>query len=335
MVSVVCPVYNEAQYIDATVQSILAQDYPKDKMEVLLIDGGSKDSTREKVAAWAARYPFIYLYDNPSRYVPQALNIGVRKAKGEVIVRLDSHCVYPSDYFSVLVAHLFSLEADNVGSVLKTVPADDSGLARAIAIASSHRFGVGGSFRTGARRICRADTVPFGCFRRELFNRIGFFDEELVRNQDDEFNARILRSGGKIFLLPQIAVTYIARGSLSKLMRMYFQYGLFKPLVNKKIKVPATIRQFVPVLFVAGLLVGLPLAVFFPMIRWIYLACLALYFLIGFSIGFRQAAGHRKPALFFLLPWVFFLMHLCYGCGYWKGLWKVFTGSGFHVEDSR
>lgn len=334
-ISIVCPVYNEERYIDETVRSILAQDYPQDRMEVLLIDGGSQDKTREKVVAWLTQYPFIHLYDNPFRYVPHALNIGIEKANGEVIIRLDSHCVYPSNYFSVLVEQLFALGADNVGCVLKTVPADDSGRAWAMAIASSNKFGVGNSFRTGASHICEADTVPFGCFRRELFDRIGLFDEDLVRNQDDEFNARIIRAGGKIFLLPQIEVTYTARSGFSKLMRMYFQYGLFKPLVNKKIKVPATLRQFVPVLFVAGLFAGLPFSVFFPVIRWIYLGCLALYFGIGFSIGLYQAVKHKKPALFFFLPLVFFLVHLSYGCGYWKGIWKVATGRGFYVKDSR
>ena len=335
LISVICPVYNEERYIDATVRSILAQDYPQDRMEVLLIDGGSRDRTRERVAAWSAQYPFIHLYDNPFRYVSQALNIGIENAKGEVIIRLDSHCVYPSRYFSVLVEQLFALGADNVGSVLKTIPADDSGKAWAMAIASSNKFGVGSSFRTGADRICETDTVPFGCFRRELFNKIGLFDEDLVRNQDDEFNARIIRAGGKIFLLPQIEVTYTARANFTKLMRMYFQYGLFKPLVNKKIKIPATFRQFVPVLFVAGLVVGLPLSVFFPVIRWIYLCCVSLYFIVGFSIGLCQSVRHKKPSLLFFLPLVFFLVHLSYGCGYWKGIWKVATGTGFYVKDSR
>nr|MDE5575046.1 glycosyltransferase family 2 protein [Bacteroidales bacterium] len=220
--------------------------------------------------------------------------------------------------------------------VLNTLPADDSGIEWSVAIASSNGFGVGNAFfRTGISKIRQVDTVPFGCFRRELFDRIGFFDEELVRNQDDEFNARIIRSGGKIFLLPEIEVVYIARGSLAKIAKTYFQYGLFKPLVNKKIKVPATFRQFVPVLFVASLLAGLPFAVFFPAIRWIYLCCLAFYFGIGFSIGLQQAFKHKKPVLFFLLPLVFFLMHLSYGCGYWKGLWKVAFGCGFQVKDSR
>ncbi|MCM1532070.1 MAG: glycosyltransferase family 2 protein [Bacteroides sp.] len=335
-ISVVCPVYNEERFIDGLVQSIINQDYPKDRMEVLIVDGRSCDKTKERVESYIWEYPFISLYDNPLCYVPHALNIGIENARGEVVIRLDAHCVYPSDYFSVLVQRLFELDADNVGGVWRTVPADGSDKALAVAVASSNSFGVGNSFhKTGIASVRQVDTVPFGCFKRDLFDRIGFFDEELIRNQDDEFNARIIQAGGRIFLLPELEITYTARGSLSKIAKTYFQYGLFKPLVNKKIKHPATLRQFVPVLFAAGLIFGLPLSVFLPFAAKVYAACFSLYVLVSLLVSLRQAVRHRNPVLFFLLPLVFFLMHFCYGCGYWKGLWKIATGGKFSVGESR
>lgn len=335
-ISVVCPVYNEEKHIDGCIESILAQDYPQDRMEVLLIDGRSTDRTRERLQAYSEKYPFIRWYDNPCKYVPQALNIGIGNAKGEVIIRLDAHCMYPSDYFSVLVRNLYRLGADNVGGVWKTVPGTSSGLGLAMAIASSHGFGVGNSLhKTGADHIQQVDTVPFGCFRREVFDRIGLFDEELIRNQDDEFNARIVQSGGRIFLIPQLEIVYKARDRMSKLLKMYFQYGLFKPLVNKKLKKPASIRQFVPVFFVAGVFAGLPLSIFFPVIRWVYIGVLSLYFLTGFLIGIRQASKHKKPSLAYLLPIMFFLIHLSYGCGYWKGIFYLLIGKKFTIKDNR
>ena len=208
MVSIICPIYNEERYIGTCVESILAQDFPKEELEVIFADGMSSDRTREIVADYAARYPWIRLIDNPERIVPTALNRAIEASHGDIIMRLDAHATYPANYFSRLTEALRELKADNVGGVCVTLPAAETDRARAIADVLSSRFGMGNSqFRVGADRVMVVDTVPFGCWPREVFDRIGMFDPDLVRNQDDEFNGRLTKSGGLIYLVPDVEIT--------------------------------------------------------------------------------------------------------------------------------
>ena len=219
-VSIICPTYKEEKFISGCIQSIESQDYPKEELEVFFVDGMSPDRTREIIQEAAGRTPYLHLLDNPHRTVPYALNTGIREASGEVIIRIDGHCTYPKNYVSALVKQLFELEADNVGGVWNTLPAKDTGICHAIAIVSSHPFGVGASqHKIGADHVMETDTVPFGCYKREVFNKIGLFDEELTRNQDDEFNGRLLKAGGKIFLIPDVAIDYTARDSFAKMRK--------------------------------------------------------------------------------------------------------------------
>jgi len=205
-VTVIVPCRNERRYIAACLDSILATAYPADRLEVLVVDGASDDGTRDAVRAYAAREPRVRLLDNPRRSAPAALNLGIRAARGEIIARMDAHVVYPPHYLPVLVEALLETGADNVGCPIVTLPADESATARAIACALSHPFGVGNSrFRIGSAVRREVDTVPFGCFRRDVFDRVGLFDEELIRNQDDEFNFRLIRSGGRVLLVPDVA----------------------------------------------------------------------------------------------------------------------------------
>lgn len=320
-VSIICPIYNEARHIGAMIDSVLHQDYPKERMEVLFIDGMSTDGTREIVADYHKRYPQLRMVDNPHHVVPYALNEGIRQSTGEVIVRLDAHCRYPDNYVSRLVEELFALDADNVGGVCRTLPVRNTAECIAIAEAGSHPLGVGGSkFRIGVSCTQQADTVPFGCFRRELFNRIGLFDEDLIRNQDDEFNGRIIKNGGKIYLIPDVVIEYDARDTMAKTRKMYYQYGLFKPLVNKKLGSAATIRQFFPSIFVAGLVLGAVLSALVGWIAYIYFGVLAFYLFAGLAVGAHKAVKYCKPALLWLMPYTFINIHLSYGIGYIKGL---------------
>lgn len=319
-VTVILPVRNEVAHISACLDSILASAHPAERLEILVVDGMSQDGTRELIERYAAQYPRIRLLDNPRRVVPAALNLGIRASTGDVIVRMDGHLVYPPEYIPRLVAALLEGGADNVGPCLITLPGDGSARAQAIAIAMSHPFGVGMSrFRIGAREACEVDTVPFGCFRREIFKRLGMFDEDLIRNQDDEFNHRIIAKGGHVRLIPDVVCYYYARRSLRKLARTFYQYGVFKPLVARKVGRVMTVRQLVPGMFVASLLAS---AV--GSLLWSPFGAVGLGIATAYALGIAVAVapvvrshGIRTAAwLAVALP----VIHLSYGVGFLRGL---------------
>jgi hypothetical protein len=251
-------------------------------------------------------------------------------------MRIDGHCTYPTNYVSELVKYLYKLDADNVGGVWNTRPAKNTAVCHAIALASSHPFGVGGSMhKIGTSEIIETDTVPFGCYKRKVFEKIGLFDTDLVRNQDDEYNGRLINVGGKIFLIPQVIINYTARDSICKMRKMYYQYGLYKPLVNKKLGAPATIRQFFPMFFLLGLIIGGVLSIFLPWIAMIYAAVLLLYLLIGLVVGAMGAIRMHQPILTLIMPYIFFNIHVSYGWGYLKGIYKVLFNKSFNVKSNR
>jgi glycosyltransferase involved in cell wall biosynthesis len=333
MLSVICPIYNEEKYIGKCIESILKQDYPKDDLEVLFVDGMSTDRTREIVEEYAISYPYIRLIDNPKRIVPPAMNIGIRASKGNIIIRLDAHAIFPNNYFSQLVHYLIELKADNVGGVCRTLPVNDSTICQSIASVLSSRFGMGNShFRIGTTEIMEVDTVPFGCFRRELFDRIGYFDEDLIRNQDDEFNGRIIKNGGKIYLLPFLTIDYYARDTIKKVWKMFYQYGLFKPLVNKKLGAPATIRQFFPLCFVLGLLFGPLLGILDITFLYLYGSVILLYIGIALSYSMKES---KKVERILTQVYIYFVVHFSYGWGYLNGIYKLLFNKSFIAHTNR
>ncbi|MCL2291117.1 MAG: glycosyltransferase family 2 protein [Bacteroidetes bacterium] len=335
-VSVICPIYNEEKYIAACIESILEQDFPKEKLEFLLIDGMSTDKTREIVKHYTTTHSFIRLIDNPDKVAPVALNIGIRNATGSIIIRIDGHSAFPKNYISVLVKYLIDLDADNVGGLWNTLPAKNTLVCNAIAIASGNKFGVGNSLhKVGCKEVIQTDTVPFGCFRREVFDQIGFFDEYLLRAEDDEFNARLINAGGKIFLIPNVVINYYARDTFNKMCKMYYQYGLYKPLVMKKLGRPATLRQFFPMLFVLYLFFGLALSFLSKTTMFLYLSIFLLYWILGLTMGVKEAKLNKKAGLIYLLPLTFFMIHLSYGWGYIVGIFKIFTKTKFSASVTR
>ncbi len=315
-VSVICPVFNEERFIEPCIMSILEQDYPQEYIEVFFIDGNSTDKTRDIVSRYAREYSFIKILDNPKRFVPYALNMGLEVASGEVIMRLDGHCTYPTNYISELVKYLYLLNADNVGGVWNTQPAKNTVICQAIAQASSHPFGVGGSMhKIGTSKIIETDTVPFGCYKREVFEKTGLFDTDLVRNQDDEFNGRLLKLGGKIFLIPQVIINYTAR--------------------DKKLGAPATIRQFFPIAFLLWLILGGIGSFFSQFIMCIYLAVLILYTFIGIVVGSMSAIRTHQLLLTLVMPYIFFNIHVSYGIGYMIGIIHLFKNEKYSAKSNR
>jgi cellulose synthase/poly-beta-1,6-N-acetylglucosamine synthase-like glycosyltransferase len=324
LISVIVPCRNEARFISKCLESILASEYGRLNAEILVVDGMSDDGTREILDRYASRHGSIKRLDNPGQTTPAALNVGLVHAKGRLIVRMDAHVVYPPSYLSSLVRSLEKSGADNVGGVCVTIPADDTSKSQAIALALSSPFGVGNSyFRIGVSEPRWVDTVPFGCYRREIFDQIGLFDEELVRNQDDEFNLRLIRHGGRILLDPSIVSYYYGRDSVGKLWRMYYQYGRFKPLVCKKLGAVGTFRQLAPTALVASLLASGLLAIHRRWMLDVFLLIAAVYTLADLCVSLRLVAGRETRSL----PWlvvVFPVLHFAYGLGYLVGIVRLF-----------
>jgi glycosyltransferase involved in cell wall biosynthesis len=319
-VSIIIPCRNEEMFIGAVLNNVIDQDYPKDRLEVFVVDGISTDKTKSVAGVIAVNHPFIHVLDNPHKTVPYALNIAIQQIRGEVVIRMDAHSEYPSYYISSLVKNLFDLNADNVGGMWITQPGDSTSIAAAIAAATSHPFGIGNAaYRLGASAPKQVDTVPFGCYRKEVFDRIGLFDTQLVRNQDDEFNSRLIKSGGKIFLIPSIEIKYYARENISKLSRMFYQYGLFKPLVNLKLKYPSSVRQLIPPLFLSSLLLAAFLSIFYHEILFLVIAEMLVYILLVLNIS-TILAIRKGYSVFIPLLLVFPSIHFSYGFGYLEGI---------------
>jgi glycosyltransferase involved in cell wall biosynthesis len=320
LVTVIVPCRNEERWIGPCLQSILDNDYPRDRLEVMVVDGLSDDGTRSVVESFAALFPQLQLLSNEKKITPTALNLGIAAARGSVIVRMDAHVEYPRDYLSSLIALLQESGADNVGGVCRTLPANDSAIARAVALGMSHPLGVGNShFRIGATEDRWVDTVPFGCYRRDVFARIGLFDEELVRNQDDELNLRLIKHGGRILLSPRIVCKYYARDSLLKLWRMYYQYGYYKPLVVRKLGGVMTFRQLLPPLFVLYLLTT-ALTSPWSRIGLIAFAVAAGSYLLAIGAVAIASLGRLGLAAATSLFTVFPSLHFSYGLGYMRGI---------------
>jgi glycosyltransferase involved in cell wall biosynthesis len=318
--TVLLPCRNEARFLGACLDSILETRYPADRLEILVIDGASDDGTRAIAAEYAARHPAVRVLDNPARIVPTALNVGVRAATGEVIARVDAHAVYPPDYLPRLVEALYQSGADNVGGCLVTLAAERTAVARANALVMAHPLGVGNAwFRVGTTARRWVDTVPYGCYRREVFDRVGLFDEELVRNQDDEFNMRLLRRGGRILLLPDVVSYYYARPSRRHLARMFYQYGYFKPLVARKVGRVMTLRQLAPAGFVVAVVGGGGLAIASAAAAAGWVGLLATYAgaVALASLGAGRRHGVRCGAALLV---AFPVVHLSYGLGFLRGL---------------
>lgn len=335
-VSVLMPVRNEGAYIEASLGCVLGQDYPAERMEILVADGRSTDDTREVVAAQARRDPRLRLVDNPGGIVATGLNAALLQARGEILVRVDGHCEVAPDYVRRCVAHLADQQRrgvvlTGVGGPIETV--GEGGLARAIAVAMSSRFGVGGSaFRVlGGKdadetlpEFRHVDTIAFPAYPRTTVARGGLYDEELVRNQDDEYNYRLRKAGAELLLAPDVGSRYFSRATLRSLWRQYRQYGFWKVRVLQKHPRQMRWRQFVPPALVAALLLtagigllgaglGVGLAAWLPS-----MAVAGLYLAANLLASLATAGGAGKHRI--ALPLAFAAMHLGYGLGFLLGL---------------
>lgn len=314
------PIRNEGDFIARSLGAVLAQDYPHDRLEVLIADGMSTDDTRSVIYQLAQTTTIpIRIVDNRGKIVPTGFNTALQQAQGEIIVRVDGHTIIAHDYVSRCVELLQRSSADNVGGKMHASGTNKFG--EAVAVATSTPFGVGGARFHYSDKEEYVDTVYMGAWRRELFERIGFFDEELIRNQDDEFNYRLRSSGGQILLSPAINSEYFNRSSLPGLWRQYYQYGLYKVRVMQKHPRQMRPRQFAPALLISALLgVGI-LSVLNRQMRRLWYLAIATYGAANLLASLLTARRNGWQHLRYL-PIVYAVLHFSYGLGFWRGLVK-------------
>jgi len=331
-VSIIIPCRNEEKFIGKCLDSIIVQDYPKDNLEILVIDGMSEDRTRQIANQYKSRYTFIQLLDNPQKIVPPALNIGIKQANGDVIIRMDAHNTYEKNYISKCIRYLSRYNVDNVGGICVTLPGSDDLLGKSIAIILSHPFGVGNAhFRIGSAEPKYVDTVPFGCYKKEIFDKIGLFNEKLVRSQDLEFNIRLRKTGGKILLAPDIVSYYHSRCTLRDLTKNNFSNGLWVIYSTRFAKMPFSLRHLIPFFFVISLLGSLILSLFYPPIIHFFGFIIGLYLIVNifFSIKLSFKNGFKYfPALILS----FSTLHFSYGIGSLCGVVRLFMSARRRVK---
>jgi glycosyltransferase involved in cell wall biosynthesis len=325
-VSIVVACRNEAKAIRPFLESLTSQEMADLPWEVLIADGLSDDGTRETLEQYAATNTRLRVISNPGRIVSTGLNAAIRAARGEIIIRLDAHTVYAGDYCRRCVEELERTKADNVGGPARTRA--EGIRARAVAAAYHSPLSTGGGRFHDVSYEGWVDTVPYGCWHKATLERIGLFDEALVRNQDDELNLRLARAGGKIWQSPSIKSWYSPRPRLSALFRQYFQYGFWKVAVIRKHSIPASWRHLVPIAFVlanASFLVAMAVAKLAGASQWFSLCAefwsgiLAIYvlcLLCGSVITAMRSGWDTLP----YLPATFATYHLSYGLGFLLGL---------------
>lgn len=318
-VSLILPVRNEGLFIRETLLALLEQDYPYDRIEILIADGLSTDDTVEQITQFTANYPSLHicLINNSKLHMPAGFNIAMQQARGDVIILVGGHTKLAKNYITRCVELLEQTGADCVGGPIETIGMTT--IAQAIALAQSSWFGVGGAaFRMKDVRAGFVDTVAFGAYRRSVFDRIGLLDEELVRNQDDEFNFRLIQSGGKIWLDPSIRSIYYSRSSLRHLWKQYFDYGMYKVrVIQKRGAIPAW-RHLVPGTFVAALVIGTLAFVLSRQQIWL---TPALAYVVMSSIASLLATNQQRHLLPYL-PIAFATLHFAYGLGFLYGFWR-------------
>jgi len=322
-ISIIIPIYNEEKYISNCILSIVNSDI--DHFELILVDGGSSDKTVDIIKEYQSQYPFIKLVVNHQKFTPVSMNIGIKASTGKYIFIISAHAEYKENYFSSLIREIKRLKANCVGGILRTEVKNSNRKSNAIKIVLTHKFGVGNAdFRTGGSKIKEVDTVAFGCYTRETFEQYGFYNEKLIRNQDIEFNRRIIQNGGKVYLVPDVSCIYYARETLSALAKNNFANGKWNILTAFYTGTlrSLSLRHFIPLLFVLSLIVPVVGSLFISKLWWMSLFSLASYLTLVIIISSKLRNEHT--GIMDLIA-VFLTLHLSYGTGSLWGLLIVLT----------
>lgn len=325
-VSIIIPCRNEEKYIGKCLDSIISQDYSKDKLEVLVIDGMSEDRTKEIIKNYSSKFPFIKILDNPKKFTNFAFNIGIKEAKGEIIMLMGAHASYEKDYISKCLKYLNEYDADNVGGVMKASPREKTLVAKAISFCLSHPFGVGGSqYRKGVNKPSWVNTVFGGCYKREVFEKIGLFNENLLKGQDWEFNLRLRRVGGKILLHPEIVSYYYARSSFNKdFLKFYFGEGFWAVYPARFVgKNFIAFWRLIPFAFVLVLLITGILSFLSSIFKWLFFFIIGIYVLANLLSSAQITKSEKNFRYLFVLPLIFATIHISYALGSMYGFFKL------------
>jgi len=316
MVSVIIPCRNEAKYIDSCINSILNNDYGKENIEVIVVDGMSDDGTRDIIQKQIRQNSNIRLIDNLQKLTPFAFNLGIKNSSGQFIVIVGARHILSENYISACTEILINnKEIGCVGGKVENTYENET--SELIALAMSSSFGVGGGNFRIKEEDCFVDTIGTPVYRKEIFNEVGFFDEELVRNQDDEFNYRVTKKGYKILYIARAQIKYYVRANYKNLFKQYFQYGYWKVFVNRKHKTFTTYRQLIPSIFILYVIVGAIGVILIPKLFILYIIGLILYFLLAFKSALEKSKNIPKVIK---IVYVFSILHWAYGLGYLEGI---------------
>ncbi|MGB7539223.1 MAG: glycosyltransferase family 2 protein [Anaerolineales bacterium] len=331
-ISVLIPCRNEERTIEQVLEALHRQSFPAGRIEVIVADGRSTDGTRERIEGFARAHPGWALrwVDNPGLSAPAGLNAALREAHGEIILRMDAHAIPDPDYVEQCVRAFERSGCDGVGGGISIQPGGGGVVARAIAAAVANPFATGGvRYRSGGTEG-EVDTVPFAAFRRDVFRRVGGFNERVPVNEDYEFNYRVRAAGGRIFFSPAIRSRYIARGDLAALVRQYYFYGRQKAVMLSFHPKSIRLRQLIPALFAPSLAVLGAGSFLLPPLAIILGLELLAYAAVSAGFAGREAAVRKDAALFPTLMLIFFCIHSAWGVGFWIGaarsLGRLFRG---------
>lgn len=316
-VSVIVPCYNEAETIHLLLEALVDQSYPTKDLEVVISDAMSEDNTRDKIKKFTEKNPAlkVTVVDNPKRTIPAAVNTAAHAARGKYLVRMDAHSVPDRNYITESVRLLKDDVAENVGGVWEIQAGENTCIARAIAASASHPLGAGDALYRIANKAAYVETVPYGAFSKETFEKAGRFDESLLANEDYEFNTRIRLSGGRIWLDPRIRCKYYARKNLRQLAKQYWRYGFWKLRMLKRYPKTLRWRQAIPPIFTFGIILFTLLSMFSQFARIILATGLGMYVSVLGLFSFREAL-RRKDVCYLLMLFAFMVMHFCWGSGF-------------------
>lgn len=315
-VSIVIPCRNEEDYIEKCIEGFIEQTYPALNYEVLVCDGMSTDGTRVIIEKYEKSHPNVKLIDNPGITAPKAMNQGIMASQADVIIIFGAHAYPEKDFIERNIEALSDDEVACAGGTLETINETQAG--KGISLAMSSPFGVGNALFRYSKKEAFVDTVAFGAYRRSVLNQVGYFDEELVRNQDDELNLRVTENGYKILLSPKIKCCYYSRASYRKLWKQYFQYGFWKVRVFQKHKKLPQVRHLMPMIFVLFNIFGI-ISKFISMYLFL---CYLLILIIYFDLALFQSVklGIKNKTSFLSILITFPILHLSYGLGFLEGL---------------